>query len=267
MSHGGGGSERWLISYADFITLLMVLFVVLYSMSQVDVDRYKMLAESLHAAFGGGGPVSVVDPDISEGGASGGDSAPAPVTVSGIPERIPDSLDVASRMGDLLTASNMASEVSIRNNIEGVLISLSEKLLFEPGTAVLKPEGPPVLDKVAQMVLPLDNDIRVVGHTDSTPPVDPRYPTNWELSAARAVTVVNYMVAAGVAPERFTASGRADYEPIFPNDTPEHRAFNSRADIIIVYPIDSQVFDVDFFETDGPVGNSIPSIEESTPGE
>jgi chemotaxis protein MotB len=91
MSHGGGdgGGERWLVSYSDFITLLMVLFVVLYSMGQVDVVKYKLLAENLRSAFSGGGPVKVVDSQISTGGGTVKDGAPNPIVVPGIPEKPP----------------------------------------------------------------------------------------------------------------------------------------------------------------------------------
>ena len=99
MSHGGGdeGGERWLVSYADFITLLMVLFVVLYSMGQVDVEKYKMLAENLRSAFSGGGPVKVVDSQISTGGGTTKDGEPNPIVVPGIPEKPPVSEEVAGR--------------------------------------------------------------------------------------------------------------------------------------------------------------------------
>src|SRR5512140_737375 len=130
MSHGGGdeGGERWLVSYADFITLLMVLFVVLYSMGQVDVEKYKMLAENLRSAFSGGGPVKVVDSQISTGGGTTKDGEPNPIVVPGIPEKPPVSEEVAGNLSNMLAASNLGSEVSVQTSIDGVLISLSEKL-------------------------------------------------------------------------------------------------------------------------------------------
>ncbi|MBN2555753.1 MAG: OmpA family protein [Anaerolineales bacterium] len=249
MSHGGGGDERWLVSYADFITLLMVLFVVLYSMSQIDVERYKELAEGLSVAFGGGGPVNVVDPSINQAGIGTGESAPSPITISGIPSRSPDTLDIAGQMGSLLAANQLAGAVSIRNNIEGVLIALSEQLLFVPGTAELIPDAYPVLTSVAEMLRPLPNEIWVIGHTDDQPPTDPRYRDNWELSAARAVNIVNYLIAQGIEADRLMASGKGDVEPVFPNDTPEHRAFNSRAEIVVIYSLEQEVFDLNIFPT------------------
>jgi chemotaxis protein MotB len=245
MSHGGGegdgGSERWLVSYADFITLLMVLFVVLYSMGQIDVEKYKQLAESLRAAFSLGGAVRVIDPTINQGGGTNTDGSPNPIIIPGIPKKPPESQEVAGQLTQLLAQYNMGREVSVQNNIEGVLISLSQQLLFTPGTAELQPTAYPVLDVISQMLKPIDNNIRVVGHTDNSPPTDPRYATNWELSVARAMVIANYLINAGIDPRRITVAGRGEYQPIFPNDTPEHRALNSRAEIVIIYKVESNI--------------------------
>lgn len=245
MSHGGGGSERWLVSYADFVTLLFVLFVILYSMGQTDVEKYKSLAESLRQAFEGG-PAQVVDPGISQGGFGTGDSSPSPITLSDMPQRQSDSLDVASRMSTILNSHDIGGDVSVQNNIEGLLISISEKLLFETGTAELNSDAYPVLDTVVEMLKDMDNDIRIVGHTDDSEPVDPHFPSNWALSVGRAVTIVDYMVANGIDPLRLTASGKSEYSPVFANDSPEHRAYNSRADIIIIYPIEAEMMNLSF---------------------
>jgi chemotaxis protein MotB len=241
--HGGGGSERWLVSYADFITLLMVLFVVLYAMGQTDIERYKQLAESLRAAFSGG-PVKVIDSGIDSAGGSEAGDQPAPISVPGIPRVPVDEQEVASQLTQLLAASNLGGSVSVQNNIEGVLISLSEKLVFLEGTAELNPEAYPVLETIIEMIRPIDNDLRIIGHTDNSSPIDPRYAPNWELSVARALVIASYLQANGIAPERITASGRGEYQPVFPNDTPEHRAMNSRADIVVIYHVDNDVIDL-----------------------
>ena len=236
----GGGDERWLISYADFITLLMVLFVVLYSMGQTDIKRYKQLAEGLRQAFGGA--ARIVDPSIAEAGSGSGDTEPAPVTLEGFPQRSPDSLDVAAELTALLYQSGLSNAISVQNNIEGLLLSLSETLIFAPGQADLLPSAYPVLDQIAVMVNQIDNEVRVTAYTDNTPPLDPRYPTNWELSAARSAAIVRYLIERGLAPERLTAAGRGEYQPLFPNDTAEHRAFNRRAEIAVVYTVEEQSF-------------------------
>ena len=94
-----------------------------------------------------------------------------------------------------------------------------------------------VLDSIAAMVSPLDNSIRIIGYTDNTPPVDPAYKDNWELSFARANIIAKYFIEKGIDPKRLIPTARGEYAPIFPNDTPQHRALNSRADIVIVYPV------------------------------
>ncbi|MBN1537978.1 MAG: OmpA family protein [Anaerolineales bacterium] len=242
--HGGGGSERWLVSYADFITLLMVLFVVLYSMGQVDVQKYKQLAESLKVAFAGGGPEKVVDAGINSGGGSGENETSAPIVIPGIPKEPATSTEVAGRLTDMLALSGLGGEVSVQNNIEGVLISLSEKLTFVPGTAQLQDDAYPVLDTIANMLTQLDNEVRIIGYTDNTIPVDKRYTTNWELSTGRAVIIAKYLMVKGVAPQRILVAGRGEFKPIFANDTPEHRALNSRAEIIVVYSVSTDIIDV-----------------------
>lgn len=253
MSHGGGGSERWLVSYADFITLLMVLFVVLYSMGQTDVARYKQLADSLRAAFSGGA-AQIVDPGIDQAGGDAEKSA-APIVIPGIPQTSVNSVEVAGELTDLLQRANLGGAVSVQNNIEGVLISLSEKLIFSPGTAEPQAEAYPVLDTIAQMLLPLENDIRITGYTDDSAPTDPRYPTNWELSLGRAMVIADYFQAAGVEPERMTVAGRGEYRPVFPNDTPQHRALNSRAEIVVVYSVDADLINLNISPDSNATGD------------
>ncbi|MBI5715797.1 MAG: OmpA family protein [Chloroflexi bacterium] len=240
MSHsgGGGGDERWLVSYADFITLLMVFFVIMYSMATIDSKKYKIVAESLRRAFGGEG-AAIIDPSINQGSGGKGETAPAPVGVPEFPPRTPDAYDVATNLGQTLSSAGMASEVNVNNNAEGVLITISEQLLFQSGNADIQPSAKAVLDKLAVMLQGIPNDVRVVAHTDATSPKDARYPTNWHLTTARAVNIVQYLIVSGkIAPVRLTAAGQAEYHPLFPNDTPEHSAFNRRADIIIIYQLD-----------------------------
>lgn len=232
-----GGDERWLVSYADFITLLFVLFVVLYSLGQVDVTKYKILAESMRAAFSTGGAVKVVSNSISaSGGGTDPNSAPAPITIPGMPVKPPQSEEVASQLTEMLNEMNMGSGVSVQSNIEGVLISLSENLIFTPGTANLEPQAYPVLDGIIGMLNSMTNQLRIIGHTDNTPPTDQKYANNFELSVGRANVVAQYLISKGIDPSRLTISGKGEYDPIFPNDSDEHRSMNCRADIVIIYP-------------------------------
>jgi len=239
-----GHDERWLVSYADFITLLMVLFVILYSMGQVNVEKYKRLADSMRTAFSLGGAADVVDKQINQSGGNSKDGTAKPIVVPGIPEGPTQSEEVAGQLTSMLSHQNLGSQVSVQTNIEGVLISLSEKLVFKDGTAELPEEVRPVLDTIVEMLRPINNKVRLVGHTDDSPPANSQYPSNWELSLARATAVADYLMKAGIAPERFIISGQGQYSPIFPNDTPEHRALNARVEMIIIYNVDSNVIDI-----------------------
>jgi chemotaxis protein MotB len=230
-------SERWLLSYSDFITLLMVIFVVLYSMGQTDVEKYKQLAESLQTAFTFGAASKVVDPQINQTSGSLENGEAKPIVVQDIPSVAPKSEEVANELTQMLANSNLGNEVSIQTNVEGVLISLSEKLVFLSGTAELPDDVYPILDVIIGMLQTTDNTIRLVGHTDDQPSLDPRYPDNFSLSVGRAMVVANYMISKGIDPSRLIVSGRGQYDPVFPNDSPEHRALNGRVDIVIIYKV------------------------------
>ena len=233
--------ERWLVSYADFITLLMVLFVILYSMGQIDIKKYKTLAESMRSAFTVGGAAQVVDSQINQAGGNSEDGTSKPIVVPGIPEGPTQSEEVAGELTSMLASQNLGSAVSVQTNIEGVLISLSERLVFKEGQADLPPESYPVLDTIVEMLRPINNKVRLIGHTSNVPSSSPNYSTNWELSLARAMSVARYMINAGIAPDRFLVSGQGEYAPLFPNDTPQHQELNARVEIIIVYPVESNV--------------------------
>lgn len=264
MSHGGGDSGRWLVSYADLITLMMALFLVLYTMGQVDIARYRALAEAFRDALDGKGgiPANVVDTGINQDGAGTGESRPNPVNPDeGFPPRTSDSMDVASDLTGLLESSGFGNSVSVQNNIEGVMLSLSENLLFEPNSADLSSRASEILDKITVMLAPIDNAVNVTAYTDDTPPTDPRYPTNWDLSSARATAIVRYLAANGVNPERLSATGRGEYDPIFPNTTDQNRAYNRRAEIAVIYTIESNNV---VLQPTGADLVEIPGITDST---
>lgn len=240
--HEEGHDERWLVSYADFITLLMVLFVILYSMGQVNVEKYRRLADSMRMAFTVGGPSQVVDSQINQAGGNSEDGTSQPIVIPGIPEGPTQSEEVAGQLTSMLASQNLGNEVSVQTNIEGILISLSEKLIFAESQTDLPPDAIQVLNTIVEMLRPIDNKIKLVGHTNNIPSNNPLYPTNWQLSLARATSVANYLINAGIPPERIIICGQGEYAPIFPNDTDEHRALNARVEIIIIYKVDSNVF-------------------------
>jgi len=239
--HEEGHDERWLVSYADFITLLMVLFVILYSMGQVNVEKYRRLAESMRIAFTVGGEEEVIDSQINQAGGTMEDGTSKPIVVPGIPEGPTQSEEVAGQLTAMLSSQNLGNEVSVQTNIEGVLISLSERLIFKESQSELPPEALQVLDTIAAMLRPIENKVRLVGHTSNVPSANPQYPTNWELSLGRATSVAKYLINSGIAPERLIISGQGEYAPIFPNDTDQHRELNARVEIVIIYKVDSNI--------------------------
>jgi Flagellar motor protein len=237
--------ERWLVSYADFITLLMVLFVILYSMGQVDIEKYRRLADSMHTAFTLGGAAKVVDGQINQAGGTNEDGTAKPIVVPGIPDGPTQSEEVAGELTSMLATQNLGNAVSVQTNIEGVLISLSERLIFKEGQADLPAESLPVLDTIVEMLRPIDNKVRLIGYTSNTPSSNPLYPSNWELSLARALSVAKYMMNKGIAPDRFIVSGEGEYNPLFPNDTQQHKELNARVEIVIVYPVEDNLVNAD----------------------
>ena len=234
--HEGGheNAERWLLTYADLITLLMVFFVVLYSMSSADSTKWQQISAALEQAF---------NVDVMKGSAatslSDASAAPAPPIdnliqnndvpqVSRLQAAVQAVLDKAQQNGD-----NQQPQVTVGTDREGVVIRLSGSYLFDSGRAELKPNSFNVLDAIAQQLKLEPNDIRVDGHTDSTPLVGSAlYPTNWELSTARALAVTRYFIDTdGLMATRLEAAGFGEFRPIVPNDTRDHRALNRRVEI------------------------------------
>src|SRR6266851_8604239 len=230
--HASGGhdnGERWLRTYADLITLLMVFFVVLYSMSSADSSKFKAISVALQQAFN-------LDVLKGRGGTSIGETAEASVP-SELDNLINSSqVSQVSLLGSKIQAAadgvDQSPDVSVSIDKEGVVIRLSGSYLFDSGRAELKPNSLTVLDAVSAELRLQANDIRVDGHTDSTPIDSPRYPTNWELSVARALAVTRYLTESdGLLSARFMAAGFGEFRPLFPNDSREHRAMNRRVEI------------------------------------
>ena len=225
-------AERWLLTYADMITLLMVLFVVMYAISNTDVRKFTLLAQSFSSAF---------NTDVFQGTdtitiAPGEATAPKTAeidTSSGIVSS--DYRSVNATVRDYAISQGLAGDVSVDLVAEGIAIRISETLLFPSGRARLDVASQKVLAKIEGIVAPLPNRLRIEGHTDDLPPTGPFYQDNWELSTARALAVLNALRDLGIAPDRLAAAGYAGYRPIVPNTDEAARARNRRVDILILY--------------------------------
>lgn len=234
--------ERWLITYADLITLLMVFFVVMYAMSRTDLEKFKALASGLSFQFGkpatssvgvGGQPVSgnSILPNKADGDARRGTrnkGADGDVRARRI-KALKNDLD------SLMEKRGLSKSVATKVDPKGpkLIMELSDSLLFDPGSADLTPQARELLKPVAEVLGARDYSIHVEGHTDNVP-ISGRYRNNFELSTARAVNVIMAMTeSAGLPANMFSASGYGEYRPVTTNDTPEGRAKNRRVDFVI----------------------------------
>ncbi|HZT71915.1 MAG TPA: OmpA family protein [Terriglobia bacterium] len=252
-AEGHVNHERWLISYSDFVTLLFALFVVLFSSSQVDKRKVGMIAQAIQAAFEQLGifnssnarvPVAQSEPmpfsnARSATNAAGALSLPRVITPpSGTPNPV-DALwrikAIKQELEQALAPQLRVHDVRIRVNREGLVISLEEIGFFPSGSAVLKPEAIPILAKIARILANAPEDIRVEGHTDNVPIHNSQFASNWSLSTARAVEVLNLLITRfGIAPQRLSAAGYAQFHPVASNATDQGRAMNRRVDVVVL---------------------------------
>ncbi len=216
--------ERWAIPYGDLVTLLLAFFVVMYSISQVSEGKYRVVSESLNAAFRGTpttvSPIQTGDPAAS--------TVAAPLV-----QLPPEATLMAMRQLEQKTEESMApliaqGLVDVVNQGGKLSIAIRSDILFASGAAQLSAEAEPVIRQLGQVLRDFPVNIRIEGHTDNVPVVSGQYPSNWELSAARAVSVVHLLVGAGVAPERLAAMGFGEFHPAVPNATADGRNANRR---------------------------------------
>ncbi|KZL89982.1 flagellar motor protein MotB [Clostridium magnum] len=222
--------ERWLLSYSDFMTLLMILFVVLFAMSSVDQTKYKQLSESMKIAMGGGKSI-VANQDavsITE------NSKPLNTEIQAENEQ--SKLEkLQSQVDKYLEQNGMKGSVSTQIDERGLVVSINDTLFFDSGRAEIKTEPQKKLIEIGKIVNQLDNYIRVEGHTDNVPISNGQFSSNWQLSSARAANVTQFLITnSGIQPQKLSAVGYGEYRPILDNSTEEGRAKNRRVDIIIV---------------------------------
>jgi chemotaxis protein MotB len=262
--HGAHGAEhadeRWLITYADMITLLMVFFIVLYSMSQTDAAKFKSMAESLSKAFNtevftDSVPVAIADTPV-------GQIAPAINPPDGV--GAPAFAQVSAAINDYATVNGLGGEIEVVETKEGVVIRISGAVLFPSGRAGLRPEALPVLRRVAASIAALPNGIRIEGHTDDRAPVG-GFVDNWQLSTERATAVLRALYGFGVPAERMSAAGRAATRPLAEGSTEADRAANRRVEILLLSRVDSEIPRVDGEVVPSMAPIETPISDEVTP--
>lgn len=226
-SEGLSGNE-WMSTYSDTVTLLMTFFVLLFVItSQNNESASKVVLEALN-----GSGSSILQFDLYDGEVPliGGESD---IEGEGVLTKKEQTYKEAK---DFLSNNQELKDiVTIEDNERGVLVQLKDNILFESASSQLREDSKMILNKVSDLLSNLDNDILVEGHTDNIPINTYDFPSNWELSADRAVNVVRYFVEArGLDPTRFSASGYGEYHPVAPNDTYENMAKNRRVNILII---------------------------------
>lgn len=235
--------ERWLVSYADFVTLLFAFFVVMYAVSTVNEGKYRVISDSLNAAFRHDRVVR--PPDSMPTAARVMTPVPRPAVKTGDPVRREQEqrlLGLAGAITDALRPLVQSGQVRLAQTANGLAVEINASVLFAPAQATLQADSAATLSTVAALLALVDNAVRVEGHTDSVPIAGGPYPSNWELSSARASAVVRLFVASGVEPARLTAIGHADNRPVEPNDTAEGRARNRRVTLLILADGDRGAF-------------------------
>ncbi|MTK11423.1 MAG: OmpA family protein [Clostridiaceae bacterium] len=222
--------ERWLLSYSDFMTLLMILFVVLFAMSNVDKAKFKQLSDSLRVSMGGGKTIIAKE-----------DGVPVTVDTKPIENDLTEKAEQA-KMEDLkrqvdkyLEKNGMKADVSTQVDERGLVVSLNDTLFFDTGRAEVKPESQKKLIEIAKILNQLNNYMRVEGHTDNVPIKNDQFSSNWQLSCARASNVTELLInSADIPPQKLSAVGYGEYRPIADNSTEDGKAKNRRVNIIIV---------------------------------
>ncbi len=233
--------ERWLVSYADFITLMFAFFVVLYATSKADIKKQVQMANSIDSAFR---TLGLFQQNPTKNGAAGlahnqegpvipmnvimGDELMAPPAVK------TDLAKLQERLSGMLSNQIAEHIVSMRIGRDGLVISLREAGFYDSGSADVHPSSLPILNKIASTLATTPYDIRIEGHTDNVPIHTEHFDSNWELSTTRATRLTRIFVANNFAPYRMSASGYAEFHPVATNETTEGRSQNRRIDIIVL---------------------------------
>ena len=225
--------ETWLIPYADMLTLLLALFIVMFAMSQTDKEKFKKVSEQFNVIFSDGSGVlekdgTVVIPENST----------TSYDTKGVIEE--DKMNEVKRMlEEEVKSKGYSDKVKVELNKEGLEISIQDTVLFNSGEAEVLKGVSPLLIQISTMLQKLDNDIKIVGHTDNVPIFTEKFRSNWDLSSMRAINVMKFMVDAGkLHAEKFSIQAYGQYKPKFDNSTQDGRAKNRRVDMVIVrkYP-------------------------------
>ena len=239
--------EAWAIPYGDLVTLLLALFVVMYAISSVNEGKYRAVSASLSAAFNGVPrtpiPVQVGEVPVQSQGASPDVAImPPPTPAESEAMNTPDTAEgsgnaeleqISDQLSEALRDLIEADVIVVRDTPYALEIEIQTDLLFPSGTADLSSQARAILGRLGNELKQFANPVKVEGHTDNLPISTPAFPSNWELSAARAASVVHLLMRSGVAPERLAVIGLGEYRPVAENSEAAGRNRNRRVQLII----------------------------------
>jgi len=262
--------EAWAIPYGDLVTLLFALFTVMYAMSSVNEGKFRVLSDAMIAAFNGAPksmrPVNMGAPEPGKGGekpligiqptalikVNGQEDSPRPMPAAAPPD-VPGSLIRMEReVQDAMRALIDAKLITVRRENMWLEIEINTDILFPSGSGAFSTSAEPVLDKLAEVLKPFPNPIRVEGHTDDRPIHTGAFPSNWELSAARAASVVHQFTKQGIDPLRLEIVGFGEFHPRQPNSSADGRNANRRVAVLVL-------------EAVSPTGTTTARVTPDTP--
>ncbi len=223
---GPPGSPAWMTTYGDMMTLLLVFFVLLYSFSVIDIEKFQGFISALQSQLGvlDGGMTITDETNVSRGS-------------SGVNFN-PDNANFQKAMGQIsqyINQEGLQERVRMQINERGLVITITGQILYDIGQAGIKSGGKVVLDKLAETISGLNNDIVVEGHTDNWPISNEDFPSNWELSTTRATNIIKYFIdTQQINPARLSAAGFSEFRPVETNDTVENRSKNRRVEIVVL---------------------------------
>lgn len=246
-NEGGDQRDRWMITYADLITLLLIFFVIMYAMSRLDTEKYKIVTQSLQATFHSGDSLLEMGSGLTGSADTQKHKNPPPAKTGAKDAETPMSerelafrkqeeelADFMKVIKQYVRDNQLDNDIFISDEPQGIAITLSDRFLFDPGRAELKTGAEPVLGKLASLFKDLDATVSIEGHTDNVP-AGPWYKDNWELSGARAMSVLRYFLdVSKLSPDSFQYAGYADTRPAGDNATSQGRQKNRRVEITVL---------------------------------
>lgn len=233
MDEAEGEGGGWIVTFSDLMSLLLTFFILLYSMSSIETNKFRQLMKSVQSALGVQQTPEAGTREGLEMLDSGNESKVNAVDeLGGMVQK--ELQDIASEVEEFVMKNKLGGKVSVKMDGRGAVIMISDMVLFPEGEATFASQAKPILKKMTEILKEFPYQVRVEGHTDNLPIHSSKYPSNWELSSARACEIVRFFIRNGIDPKRLMAVGFAQYRPVADNSTPEGRAKNRRVEIVYV---------------------------------